>query len=519
MTSKVNNFLKYGGLLSLVIFSFFSCEKELENIGVDLIDNNTFTTNKESFKIAASTLNIERIPANNLGQYLLGIYTDAEFGTMEASIATQLVPQTVGEFYEFGENVTVDAAILEIPYQYTQLDDAADGKPRFKIDSVFGNADIPFKLQIFELQTFLNELNPQNPTEDATYYTDKEFQKGTEAFYNDEFKVNPNDTIAYIKRYTFDANAMNNKGVVYDTDTIKATPTAPTVKLHLNERLINQFFVETAQTSNFDSKEAFKRFFKGLYLEASVLNSVNSHLVSFNLANAKMTLFYSNDKNEEDGTDINGNGTEGEGMVRVNGNYVFNLNGVNTNVIKRDYTNSKASGEDKLYVQGTNGSMLTVDLFINEDLSELRNRNLLINNASITFHIDENANTSHLPEKLFLYNLDNNEQLIDVFTEGFDALKGERDFEFNENNEKVYLNTYTFNITNYISEILKAEDPASLFTLGVRVYNPTDEPQSPSDKTVNQRNWNPKGVVLYGTNATDVSKQPTLTINYTEVTN
>ena len=37
-----------------------------------------------------------------------------------------------------------------------------------------------------------------------------------------------------------------------------------------------------------------------------------------------------------------GNGTEGEGMVRVKGSYVFNLNDdVSTNVIKRDYTTSK----------------------------------------------------------------------------------------------------------------------------------------------------------------------------------
>jgi len=519
MISKVKNFLKYGGLLSLVVIGFSSCEKELENIGVDLIDNNTFTTNKESYKIAASTVNIERIPANNIGQYLLGVYNDEEFGTMEASIATQLVPQNIGEFYTFGENVTVDAAIIEIPYQFSQTVDDSSGKPQFELDSIFGNADVPFKLEIFELQTYLNQLNPQDPTKNAVYYTDKEFQKGVETFYSDEFKVNPNDTIAYINRFNFDNSQPNNKGSIYDTDTIKATPTAPSIKISLDEELIKQFFIDNAETSNFDSKEAFKRYFKGLYLEASVLNSVNSHLISLSLANAKMTLFYSNDKEEADGTDINGNGTEGEGMVRVNDSYVFNLNGVNSNVIKRDYTISKKSGEDKLYVQGTNGSMLAVDLFVNENLTELRNRTLLVNNASLTFHIVEDASTSNLPEKLFIYNLDNNEQLIDVFTEGFDAIEGERDFTFNDLNEKVYQNSYTFNITNYISEVLKTEDPADLFTLGIKVFNPSYIPEAEADKKVDDLNWNPQGVVFYGTSAIDVEKQPALNINYTEVTN
>ena len=94
------------------------------------------------------------------------------------------------------------------------------------------------------------------------YYSDKVFEKSSSPFYLEDFKVNKNDTVAYIKRY------MPN-GTVYDTDTIKQENSAPTMKLPLNEAMIKQIFVDNASDPGFASQEAFNRYFRGFYIEAT----------------------------------------------------------------------------------------------------------------------------------------------------------------------------------------------------------------------------------------------------------
>ena len=151
MTTKVVSTFKYLAVFSLVIFSLISCEKEIESVGVSLIDNDTFNTNKFTSEVITESENIERIPANILPQYLLGVYADEEFGKLKASIVSQLVLPTFGETYEsgYGENTGIDSVLIHIPYQATRLEDYADGKPQFSLDSVFGNEDTAFQINIF----------------------------------------------------------------------------------------------------------------------------------------------------------------------------------------------------------------------------------------------------------------------------------------------------------------------------------------------------------------------------------
>ena len=204
MTTKVVSTFKYFGIFSLVFFTLISCEKEIENIGVNLVDNNKFNTNKVISEVITTNENIDKVPANTLPQDLLGVYSDEEFGKLKASIVTQLTLPTFGETYVlgYGKNTLIDSVIINIPYQSTrEADDYSDGKPKFSIDSVFGNEDVEFKLGIYELKTYLNSLDPENPSKSAVYYSDKEFQKDNTPFYSDNFKVNANDTVTYIKRY------------------------------------------------------------------------------------------------------------------------------------------------------------------------------------------------------------------------------------------------------------------------------------------------------------------------------
>ena len=358
----------------------------------------------------------------------------------------------------------------------------------------------------------MNALDPEDPSKLAIYYSDKEFLKDETSLFSGNFKVNPSDTVSYIKRYMADGIT------VYDKDTIKQADLSPSINIPLNENMIQQLFVDNAASAAFGSTDDFQHYFRGLYIEAEELGNDKSHIVSLNMANAKMTIYYSNDEDEAVGVDLNDNGTTGEQGVRVKKEYVFLFGAIKSNVLVRDDSNTKASGEDRLYVQGAAGAIATVDLGI-ENLTDLRNRNLLITSANLIFYVDQNALSNIVPEQLFLYNYDDNEQILDMMTEGISTIGGllERDED-----GKPY--RYVFKITDYISELLKKLDAGELssvdlVTLGLKVYNPSDLPSSFIDTTIKNFSWTPKGVVLFGNDINAGDKRIKFEFFYSEINN
>ncbi|MDO9260459.1 MAG: DUF4270 domain-containing protein [Flavobacteriaceae bacterium] len=510
----INKYLKFIPVIILIVASISSCEKELENIGSDLINEEKFSTNKQLVEVVSYNKNIEKTRANALAQYLLGVYNDADFGKINASVATQLgLP---AEKVNFGTNPHIEMVVLDIPYHATK-----DGNktvsvygvnksvPNFKLDSIIGNKEVEFQLNIFELGSFLNTLDPDNPSKNLVYYTDKEYQKISPALYSGNFKPNENDTVLYIDRLK---PLLAGGFEVYTRDTIKKTDKKPSIKLMLNAQKFKQLFVDKSGSVEFESQESFTRYFRGLYIEAATLSNPSSSLLSLNMIDAKVSIYYSNDVQ----TTTNNITT----TTRTKQTMVFPLGGIIANKITRDYSGSNAqplltnpntsNGDARLYVQGAAGTMAVMKL--NDNIKNLRANKWLINDASLYLYIDKNASSKNYPERLFLYNYDENSQIKDLFTEGQETFSGylERD------KDKVPYR-YKFRITDYISDILKFENNDELFKFGIKVFNPTDLPQSASDNKLRDFSWTPKGVVLHGNQTNDVDKRIRLEIHYTKI--
>jgi len=508
MTTKVVNAIKYAGLSAIVFLMLASCEKQIDNIGVNLVDNNNFNSNSLTTEVVATNKNVDKVQTSGASQFLLGVYNDTEFGKLKASIITQLSIPTIGNAYAYGTNSGIDSVLISIPYQATKIDNYSDGKPQFSIDSVIGNRDNEFLLNVYELKTFLNTLDPNDPSKSAIYYSDKVFQKGSTTLYSGNFKVNPDDTVAYIKRYMPDATTF------FDIDTLKQDTKGPVIRIPLDENQIKQLFVDTAGGPDFETINAFHHFFRGLYIEAEELANSNSHIVSLDLAKASMTIFYSDDEDEGAAEDLNGNGVDGELGVRVKHEYIFPFGAVKSNYLDRDYSNSKQSGSNKIYVQGSAGSLATIDILGNEDLAALRQNNWLINDANLTLYVDQNATSNIAPERLFLFNYDDNLQLKDMLSEGKSSVGGDLILDDNGKPFK-----YVFKITDYISDVLNGSNPAPVYKLGLKVFNSTDEPANFLDTKIKNFSWNPKGVVLFGNDASFQDKRVKLEISYSELNN
>ena len=512
MTIRIINSVKYIGLFALVLVSVIACERDFENIGVTLVDNNQFTTKDISFEVVAYNKSVDSSQVNQdipttpdidgLTQYLLGVNKSDNFGLIKTAFITQM---GLSGSIDFGDNVSIDAVILNIPYYATKLDDNSNGTPNFKLDSIIGDQEEAYLLSVFESGTFLNALDPQDPTKIKKYYSNQPYSK-RDQLYSAPFKPNKNDTVLYVNRRFLDADAST----VDDIDTIKVDNVAPSIKLPLDTLFFRNNFINQQNSGMFDSFDNFVDSFKGIIVEAE---GTKGSLMTLAMSDANITLYYTNTElKDENGTDLNNNGStdETDVPVRTKQRLVFPVAGLRTSQYTRDFTSGvvntyltnpdSLNGEDKLFVQGAAGTISVLKLFKGVDadsLNALRSKNWLINEANLVFNIDETS-SSNVPERLLLYRLDDKSQILDVFSEG--QLRGIGGIlERNDNNEPL---RYKFRITDYISEVLKSDNPLTLEKLGLKVFHPSDVPSAliANDTLIKDFSWIAKGVVLKGNN-------------------
>ncbi|PQJ81011.1 hypothetical protein BTO18_13060 [Polaribacter porphyrae] len=500
-----------------------SCEEDFTNIGSEVISNTKFDTNSISVDILVENSPLEKVQSDNisraLGQYLLGVYNPSEYEKLEASIVSQLAITTGLKVIDesFGSDTTVvtkiDTVFIKIPYQVS-LENSTDTE--FKIDSVFGDATKAFNLNIFRSNTFINNFNPSDPTKINSFFSNHVFQKDGNALnssQNFQFIPNRNDTILEIKRRLFDDRIATK-------DTLKITInnsniSVPFARIPLNEEKIKELFLDKYESSEFSSQASFNNYFRGLILEAT---GNQGSLISFNFNNSLTTLnpsleiYYTNTVLKS-GSIV---------LDTIYKNDSFPLSGFRVNTFNMD--DKTYPTDDQIIVQGTAGSEAKINLFgadlnangIADKIEEIRTKNWLINDATLTLYINDTKDTTHVPERLYLYKSyqENqktiNSQIKDAVSE---ASSGGIGGLLERNNGKV--EKYTFNITDYISDLLNSNSNFSP-DLKLKVFNSTDVPAFASDTIFRNFSWNPKAITLFNNSTSDVNKKAVLKISYSK---
>jgi hypothetical protein len=299
--------------------------------------------------------------------------------------------------------------------------------------------------------------------------------------------------------------------VVYKKDTIRLASNNPFARIPLDEDKIKQLFVDKYETSDFDSQEAFNQYFKGLFIEAS---GAEGSLISFNINSASVDLRPSIEIHYTK-TILKSGTTVIDTLQKTNS---FSLSSFSNSIYKM--TEKTYPADKNIVLQGTAGSIAEVKILDGDqnnnnivDLEELRNKNWLINDASLTFYVNKDIvgyDTISSPYKLFLYkNGDVNSQIKDLLSEGPASYGGVRELEDKKPNK------YNFRITDYISDLLggaSSYNPA----LGLRVFNSIDLPQNAIDTIIKNYNWNPKTVTLLNHFPANGERRARLKISYTE---
>ncbi|TDQ28480.1 DUF4270 family protein [Tenacibaculum caenipelagi] len=503
------------GISLLCFTAIISCEKDFSEVGTNVVNNTKFETGEILLDVEITPINIESVQADNINttisDYWLGVYKNTNAEKIEASIISQI--GYISGFKNTAGTDTIlnlDKVILRLPYPATSTGKNSDGITEYKLDSILGNTSIGTSVTVKQNNTYLNRLNPSDPSKKNTFFSDFDYEEVQvlNEDLNFTFKPNKIDTLFSYERIDR-FNPSEKYDEIIKTTKIVSSDTIPVpfLAIPLDVAKMKSLFWDKFEGAEFASKEEFDNYFRGLIIEAS---GDDGALVPFNLASSpspSLDFYYT--KSVMEGGSV---------KDTLNRKYSFPLSGIKNSHYKMTTTTSPAPANN-FVIQGTAGSMAEVKILDDTKLLELRSNNWLINDASLTFYINQTISTEAnlLPQQLFLYQNKENDsaptQLSDAYMESA-TFGGNLALNDNDAPEK-----YTFRITDYISNLLAGEEDFTADPLILKVHNPTDIPVSNNILTTSVKtyNWNPRAVTLLDGNETvNGTKRAVLKISYSK---
>lgn len=514
-------------IYSSIIAAFvLSCEDDFSNIDSSIKGEKNFNAKSKTFPLLSYTKSLEPVQTNYLPANVLGIYNDGNYGTTTASIVTQVVPATLNP--DFGEEPKILSVELIIPYFSTQ--DGKDGDAnKYILDSLYGNVVNTYKLSVYENKYLLRDLDP-----DTGYKTNQ-------AYYANEMpKIEANKGKLIAEKTTFTPSNLEitlpKTNATKDDEELKKI--SPALKLNLKKD--GDTFWEDLIFANQGKQvlanvDSFKNFFRGIILKPELTGSKgNAILLNFANTNAGITIYYTNKENKDITTPLT---------------YKLNFAGQRFNTFENDFSipeGNTTNGDDVLYLKGMQGSMAVLDLF-NGTLKNDENKDQnaleyfkskkdawLINEATLTLHVDQTNTSEKEPDRLFLYDLKNNTPIVDYALEQtvnnptLSKLKHSVPLERDATGKGI---KYKIRLTKHLQNILKNDSINTklgvYLTNNINVFANSKVFGVSQDNTIDIVNKVPKTSVIYplGTqihgskSTTPENKRLELKIYYTESKN
>jgi hypothetical protein len=538
----IKNFSK---IIAICLFVFaVSCEEDFVTIKSDLSGAQNFSGNVAEFPVLAYSKKTGPVQVNGLPQSYLGVLRDETYQTAtSANIITEVVPIEFSK--DFGTDPVIESVILNIPYFSTLLATDSDGNSTYQLDSIFGNSTVPFKLSVYKSNYLLRTLDPSTSFEESqNYYSDA---------YTDLNISSQEDLLLSFTSY-FTPSELEHYVLEYNEETMEndtISRISPSIRLDLfdtpeKETFWNDLLAldEESIPEHLFNSNNFKAFFKGLIFKVEPITNDGS-FVTLNLSSSSANIIIDYTNSEENEDDF-------EEDVRNPSIYPLYFSGVTLNTFENDnslmsITEDDINGDDNLYLRGFEGSFAVIDLFGNEDLDgnnisdqlELFMTNKdkwLINEANLSFYVDQDKVIGEEPKRVILYDLNNNLPIIDYFfDQSFNTINPAEsitDYSTPLEKDEQGEGRYKLRLTEHINNILIRDSTNT--KLGLFVTNNINNLGSSALKTpmvlgastVNEVNLesipqntilNNKGTVLYGATSTvPVEKRVRFEIYYTE---
>ena len=526
----------------------FSCEKEFASFESEVINSENainFSTSTVEYGLTTRSEMVNPVQTNNLPSFLLGSYKHPQYGRSNSSFVGQMVPAEYN--HEFGDNVVLDSVILTIPYYSRGVETSEEGDITYEIDSVYGNS--PVKISVFKNNFFFRSFDPFSNFDTSQSY----FSNGSLSL---EEIINigqlEGDLLFEIDEFTPSAEQINLTALDTLGNSYVSQRLAPALRFKLNnpnDNFWETIFFENEGNQVLTNEPNFKEFFRGLYIKAESNSDGSVMLLNFASSNSKLTIHYTSDNTNVDDTD-----TGSTDNIETNQHeYVMNFSGNLVNLFENETLidvdlMDQTSGNENIYVRGGEGIISTLDLFsgtITENGEEIDEFDhfkeffydeisdepiRIINEAYIEFFVNQNFSNQDEPERIYIYNYEQNSALIDYFLDQsvssqtinakINHLEPLMRDTLSDDNKGV---KYKIRITEHLNNLILRDSANAKLGLGVisdvasvQNFKILDGFDSENKKLASGVILSPKGTILHGNLSLNLEKRPKIKIYYTD---
>ncbi len=539
------NFLK----ILLIALIITSCEKDFASFDSEVINSDNainFSTNSVEYTLTSRSEMVNPVQTNNLPSFLLGSYNHPQFGRSNSSFVGQMVPSEYN--HDFGDNVVLDSVVLTIPYYSRGIDTSEEGDITYEIDSVYG--DSPIKISVYRNNFFFRTFDPFSDFDTSQSYFSNGSLSVEEVIDSGQLE---GELLFEIDDFVPSADQINLTQIDTTGNPYVAQRIAPALRFKLNnpnENFWESNFFENEGNQVLTNEPNFKEFFRGLFIKVESSSDGSMMLLNFASSNTKLTIHYTSDN-----TNIGDSDTGSVDEIETNQHeYVMNFSGNLINLFENETVvdvdlMDQTNGNENIYLRGGEGITSTIDLFsgttIGDDGEEVSEFDLfkdffydeisdepirIINEAYIEFFVNQNFSNDDEPERIYLYNYEQNSALIDYFLDqSVSSLTINAKINHLEPLVRDSLNDdkgikYKVRITEHLNNLILRDSTNAKLALGVisdvaSVQNFKilgDNSESENKSLASGVILSPKGTILHGNLSSDIEKRPKIKIYYTE---
>ena len=539
------NFLK----ILLIALIITSCEKDFASFDSEVINSDNainFSTNSVEYSLTSRSEMVNPVQTNNLPSFLLGSYNHPQFGRSNSSFVGQMVPSEYN--HDFGDNVVLDSVVLTIPYYSRGIDTSEEGDITYEIDSVYG--DSPIKISVYRNNFFFRTFDPFSDFDTSQSYFSNGSLSVEEVIDSGQLE---GELLFEIDDFVPSADQINLTQIDTTGNPYVAQRIAPALRFKLNnpnENFWESNFFENEGNQVLTNEPNFKEFFRGLYIKVESSSDGSMMLLNFASSNTKLTIHYTSDN-----TNIGDSDTGSVDEIETNQHeYVMNFSGNLINLFENETVvdvdlMDQTNGNENIYLRGGEGIISTIDLFsgtiIGDDGEEISEFDLfkdffydeisdkpirIINEAYIEFFVNQGFSNNDEPERIYLYNYEQNSALIDYFLDqSVSSLTINAKINHLEPLVRDSLDDdkgikYKIRITEHLNNLILRDSTNAKLALGVisdvaSVQNFKilgDNSESENKSLASGVILSPKGTILHGNLSSDIEKRPRIKIYYTE---
>lgn len=533
-----------------IVITLAACDNDLNTLGTDFLGVNLDSIIKtETFNVVTFSSALNPVQTNRFGSQPFGIYEDPVYGRSTYEFATQARIPAINP--DFGTAVEIDSVVLSIPL-FSRVT-VIDGENRsYALDSIYNGEATTF-FNLYENNLFLSDFDTQDLTAPARYFSNLgpsfASNKGPLLLGNIPFKPNA----AEVRLITSDVNG--DRVLNGASDFVVNSREAPALRTviaragDVNSPILNanidywrQKIFNQQGSTNLSSIREFQNFFRGFYFEIATNTSPEGNFSHLNVNQGAVIIYYKSVLSNAE------NPTSATYRIAFAGNRATLINNnLNPAILSSIQAGgNQVTGDANLYLKGGPGAMAFVDLFgadLNMDgeadaLTALKARDVIINDATLTFFVDQSQVTAGRtePERIIIYDSENNVALADfVIATGNNAVASinsntghlgrlVRSDSGNLNSPGV---SYTLRLTNHVTNILAGRTEnvrlaiavsqnvdlfgAPPFVLDNNAGNAITISQILASTAISH-----EGTILHGNTSPEISKRPVLKISYTE---